>query len=99
VFLALLWRLLDRYHARAFLTGVVFAMGLVMVLLGQMTTPLGLGALTAFSRWFERYRGRALGIVSLGYAFGELTSLWGGGLLEQAGCDLSGPVCIKTGRA
>jgi hypothetical protein len=72
VFLPLLGRLLDRYHARAFLTGVVFAMGLVMVLLGQMTTPLGLGALTASSRWFERYRGRALGIVSLGYAFGEL---------------------------
>jgi predicted MFS family arabinose efflux permease len=89
VFLPLLGRLLDRYHARAFLTGVVFVMGLVMVLLGQVTTPLGLavgfffvrllgqgalglGALTASSRWFERYRGRAVGIVSLGYAFGEL---------------------------
>lgn len=39
-------------------------------LLGQ--GALGLGTLTFTVRWFRRYRGRALGMVSLGYAFGEL---------------------------
>ncbi|WIG97911.1 MFS transporter [Myxococcus sp. SDU36] len=39
-------------------------------LLGQ--GALGLGTLTFTVRWFRRYRGRALGLVSLGYAVGEL---------------------------
>jgi hypothetical protein len=39
-------------------------------LLGQ--GAIGLGTLTVTVRWFRRYRGRSLAIVSLGYAFGEL---------------------------
>lgn len=39
-------------------------------LLGQ--GAIGLGTLTATVRWFRRYRGRALAIVALGYALGEL---------------------------
>jgi len=39
-------------------------------LLGQ--GAVGLGTLTATVRWFRRYRGRALAIVGLGYALGEL---------------------------
>jgi hypothetical protein len=39
-------------------------------LLGQGAA--GIGALTATSRWFLRLRGRALGMVSLGYAVGEM---------------------------
>jgi MFS family permease len=39
-------------------------------LLGQ--GAIGLGTLTATVRWFRRYRGRALAVVSLGYAFGEM---------------------------
>jgi MFS family permease len=33
---------------------------------------IGLGTLTVTVRWFRRYRGRALAVVSLGYAFGEI---------------------------
>lgn len=33
---------------------------------------IGLGALTEVVRWFRRYRGRALALVALGYAFGEM---------------------------
>jgi sugar phosphate permease len=39
-------------------------------LLGQGT--IGLGTLTATVRWFRRYRGRALAVVGLGYAFGQV---------------------------
>src|SRR5690606_33241537 len=39
-------------------------------LLGQ--GAVGLGTLTATVRWFRQYRGRALAIVGLGYAFGQL---------------------------
>lgn len=39
-------------------------------LLGQ--GAIGLGTLTATVHWFRRYRGRALAVVSLGYALGEL---------------------------
>jgi MFS family permease len=39
-------------------------------MLGQ--GAVGLGTLTATVRWFLRYRGRALAIVALGYALGEL---------------------------
>lgn len=39
-------------------------------LLGQ--GAIGLGTLTAAVRWFERYRGRALSMIALGYAAGEL---------------------------
>jgi MFS family permease len=39
-------------------------------LLGQ--GAIGLGTLTMIVRWFRRYRGRALALVSLGYAFGEM---------------------------
>jgi sugar phosphate permease len=39
-------------------------------LLGQ--GAIGLGTLTATVRWFRRYRGRALAMVGLGYAFGEV---------------------------
>jgi MFS family permease len=33
---------------------------------------IGLGTLTVTVRWFRRYRGRALAVVGLGYAFGQL---------------------------
>jgi MFS family permease len=33
---------------------------------------VGLGTLTITVRWFRRYRGRALAVVGLGYAFGQL---------------------------
>lgn len=33
---------------------------------------VGLGTLTVTVRWFRRYRGRALAVVGLGYAFGQL---------------------------
>lgn len=39
-------------------------------LLGQ--GAIGLGTLTMTVRWFRRYRGRALAMVTLGYAFGEM---------------------------
>lgn len=39
-------------------------------LLGQ--GAIGLGTLTEVVRWFRRYRGRALALVALGYAFGEM---------------------------
>lgn len=39
-------------------------------LLGQ--GGIGLGTLTETVRWFRRFRGRALAVVGLGYAFGEL---------------------------
>ncbi|MBR9991237.1 MAG: MFS transporter [Gemmatimonadetes bacterium] len=39
-------------------------------MLGQ--GAIGLGTLTTTVRWFRRYRGRALAIVTLGYALGEL---------------------------
>lgn len=39
-------------------------------LLGQ--GAIGLGTLTEVVRWFRRYRGRALALVSLGYAVGEM---------------------------
>lgn len=39
-------------------------------LLGQ--GAIGLGTLTEIVRWFRRYRGRALAVGGLGYAFGEL---------------------------
>lgn len=39
-------------------------------LLGQ--GAISLGTLTAIVLWFKRYRGRALAMSSLGYAFGEL---------------------------
>lgn len=47
---------------------IVALFGLRM--LGQ--GAIGLGTLTATVRWFKRYRGRALAIVTLGYALGEL---------------------------
>lgn len=50
-----------------------FALWLVLFalrLLGQ--GAVGLGTLTATVRWFRQYRGRALAIVGLGYAFGQL---------------------------
>jgi sugar phosphate permease len=39
-------------------------------LLGQ--GAIGLGTLTVTVRWFRRYRGRALALVTLGYPFGEM---------------------------
>lgn len=39
-------------------------------LLGQ--GAIGLGTLTEVVRWFRRYRGRALAVVTLGYAVGEM---------------------------
>jgi predicted MFS family arabinose efflux permease len=33
---------------------------------------VGIGTLTAATRWFRHYRGRALAVVSLGYAAGEM---------------------------
>lgn len=50
-----------------------FALGMVLFalrLLGQ--GAVGLGTLTATVRWFRRYRGRALAVVGLGFAFGQL---------------------------
>ncbi|HUF51905.1 MAG TPA: MFS transporter [Longimicrobiales bacterium] len=50
---------------------VTVAIALVALrLLGQ--GAIGLGTLTATVRWFLRSRGRALAIVALGYALGEL---------------------------
>jgi sugar phosphate permease len=57
---------------------------------------IGLGTLTATVRWFRRYRGRALAVVGLGYAFGQLVYPgviyglvewlgWRGSLLAMAG--------------
>lgn len=49
------------------------ALGVVLFalrLLGQ--GAVGLGTLTATVRWFRRYRGRALAVVGLGFAFGQL---------------------------
>lgn len=57
---------------------------------------IGLGTLTATVRWFRRYRGRALAVVGLGYAFGQLVFPgaiyllverlgWRGSLLAMAG--------------
>lgn len=37
---------------------------------------IGLGTLTATVRWFRAFRGRALAIVALGYAFGEMVFPW-----------------------
>lgn len=53
-------------------TGVLSLMAawFLLRLLGQGAA--GIGALTATSRWFLRLRGRALGMVSLGYAVGEM---------------------------
>jgi MFS family permease len=42
----------------------------VLRLFGQ--GAIGLGTLTVTVRWFRRYRGRALAVVGLGYAFGEM---------------------------
>jgi MFS family permease len=39
-------------------------------LLGQ--GAISLGTITATARWFRRYRGRAMAMVGLGYAFGQL---------------------------
>lgn len=63
-------------------------------LLGQ--GAIGLATLTATVRWFRRYRGRALAVVGLGYAFGQLVFPgviyallealgWRGSLLVMAG--------------
>ncbi|MEX1183266.1 MAG: MFS transporter [Gemmatimonadota bacterium] len=50
---------------------VTVAIALVALrLLGQ--GAIGLGTLTATVRWFLHYRGRALAVVALGYALGEL---------------------------
>lgn len=84
------------------LVALATAQGLVTVvialfalrLLGQ--GAIGLGTLTATVRWFRRFRGRALAIVALGYAVGELvfpglivilqnTFGWRGSLLVIAG--------------
>lgn len=51
----------------------VLALGLsffAVRLLGQ--GAIGLGTLTVTVRWFRRYRGRALAVVALGYALGEM---------------------------
>jgi MFS family permease len=49
--------------------GVAFAF-FALRLLGQ--GAIGLGTLTIVVRWFERYRSRALAVVNLGYAAGEM---------------------------
>jgi predicted MFS family arabinose efflux permease len=49
---------------------VVIAGLFALRMLGQ--GAIGLGTLTTTVRWFRRYRGRALAIVTLGYALGEL---------------------------
>ncbi len=51
----------------AFALGAAF---FALRLLGQ--GAIGLGTTTVTVRWFRRYRGRALAMVSLGYAFGEV---------------------------
>lgn len=61
--------------ALAFLASVssigMLAVGFfLMRFLGQ--GAMGLGTITVAVRWFRRYRGRALAVVSLGFAFGEL---------------------------
>jgi MFS family permease len=51
----------------------MLALGLAFLavrLLGQ--GAIGLGTLTVTVRWFRRYRGRALAVVALGYALGEM---------------------------
>jgi MFS family permease len=51
----------------------VLALGIAFFalrLLGQ--GAIALGTLTVTVRWFQTYRGRALAVVSLGYAFGEM---------------------------
>jgi MFS family permease len=75
-------------------------------LLGQ--GAVGLGTITATVRWFRRYRGRALALVGLGYAFGQLVYPgivyalferigWRGSLLTMAGAYLllAGPLTAR----
>lgn len=50
--------------------GLVVVAVFALRMLGQ--GAIGLGTITATVRWFKRYRGRALAIVTLGYALGEL---------------------------
>lgn len=58
--------LFSRVQNVAMLGAAFFALRL----LGQ--GAIGLGTLTEVVRWFRRYRGRALALVSLGYAVGEM---------------------------
>jgi len=49
------------------------ALGVTMFALRLLAQgAIGLGTITTAVRWFRRYRGRALALVSLGYSVGEL---------------------------
>lgn len=74
---------------------VVLGISLLLLrMLGQ--GAIGIGGLALVVRWFERHRGRALAVVTLGYALGEMafpialpvlfgTVGWRGSLLLLAG--------------
>lgn len=74
---------------------VVLGISLLLLrMLGQ--GAIGIGGLALVVRWFERHRGRALAVVTLGYALGEMafpialpvlfgTVGWRGSLLFLAG--------------
>lgn len=64
--LALSLVLLSQARSVAALAGAFF----LLRLLAQ--GAIGLGTITATVRWFRAYRGRALAVVTLGYAFGQL---------------------------
>jgi MFS family permease len=70
VLLGVTMLVLSRANDLLLLAGALFALRL----LGQ--GAIGLGTLTATVRWFCVYRGRALAVVALGYAFGEMVFPW-----------------------
>jgi MFS family permease len=67
--LALLAAAMLGFAAARTVTALVVAF-VFLRLLGQ--GAIALGTLTATVRWFRRYRGRALAVVGLGYAFGQM---------------------------
>jgi cyanate permease len=53
--------------------GTIVGLGIAFFLLRLLAQgAIGLGTITATVRWFRVYRGRALALVGLGYAFGQL---------------------------
>ena len=97
--------LLSQAQGVAMVVAALFALRM----LGQ--GAIGLGTLTTTVRWFRRYRGRALAIVTLGYALGELVFPgiivtlaaefgWRGSLLVLAGLYalVAAPVTMRAMR-